>query len=308
MSSLKRLGLILALTSLWSPSFLFIKLALHDLPPMTIVTLRVGLATLVFLLILLWRKQALPKHAGFWLHAAVMAILSSALPFCLFCYAEQTIDSALAAILNGCAPMFTAILAHMFLPSDRMTPQKMVGVLCSILGLIALFLPSLLNGFSGNLAGCAAGAGAALCYASSHIYGKKYLTGLPPFVAPTAQLAVSTLLLFPLALLFEAPFQLPPPSLISWAGVCGLSLFGTILAFTVYYKLMEECGPTAISMVACFFPVGGIVLGYLLLGESLTFHSLIAGSFILLGMMIVNQVISLKQLIPILSKTNESAT
>lgn len=294
MSPLKRFLMTLALTALWSPSFLFIKLAVAELPPLTIVTLRVTIAAIVLMIILWMLGRRLPRDSKFWVHASVLSFFSSVFPFTLFCYAEQTIDSALAAILNGGTPMFTALLAHALLPSDRLTLQKSLGVACSSIGLLWLFAPNIAQGLSGTTMGMLAGTAAAMSYGISHIYAKKYVMGQAPLVAPTAQLIAASLMLIVPALWFDAPFQLPMPSTTAILGVCGLSCFGTILAFIVYFRLLEHCGPTAISMVACFFPVMGMLLGFLFLGETLSWNSLLASSLILLGMLLVNGVIRLR--------------
>lgn len=298
MSPLKRLLLVVTLTALWSPSFLFIKLAVLEIPPMTTVTLRVSLAALLLCSLLLYKRQALPKNPSFWMHMSVMAFFSSMFPFCLFCYAEQTIESALAALINGTTPMFTAMLAHQFIPSDRLTPQKSLGIGLSIFGVVFLFAPSLQSGLSGNALGMIAAACASFSYSISHIYGKKFVMGQKPFVAPAAQLALSALFLFPLALWYEAPLQLPMPSAMALLGVGGLALLGTFFAFIVYYKLLEECGPTSVSMVACFFPVGGMLLGFLFLGEAFTLSSLFASVLIFIGILLVNNVVAIKALQP----------
>lgn len=289
----KRLLLMLALTALWSPSFLFIKVAVTELPPLTVVWMRVFGAALVLYMILRLKGEVLPSKGTFWGHMTMMSLLSSVIPFGLFCYSEQFIESALAAILNGCTPMFTAILAQLLLPSDRLTPQKMVGIALSGGGLLLLFAPDIIHGFTGSSTGILAASCAAFVYASSHIYAKKYLTGQRPFVAPTAQMMLSSLILFPIALLWEEPFAYPKPSMYAIASIAGLAIFGTVIAFSIYYKLMETSGPTAISAVACFFPVGGMILGVVFLGETFTLWSLFASSLILLGLMIVNEVIPL---------------
>lgn len=294
MSPLKRFLLTLALTALWSPSFLFIKLAVAELPPLTIVSLRVSIAAVVLLIILRMVGRQLPKDRSFWFHAAMLSFFSSVFPFTLFCYAEQSIDSALAAILNGGTPMFTALLAHALLPTDRLTLQKSLGVGCSSIGLLWLFAPNIIQGLSGTTTGMMAATVAAMSYGVSHIYAKKYVMGQAPLVAPTAQLVAASLMLILPALWFDAPFQLPMPSTTAILGVCGLSCFGTILAFIVYFRLLEHCGPTAISMVACFFPVMGMLLGFLFLGETFSLNSLMASSLILLGMLLVNGVIRLR--------------
>lgn len=294
MSPLRRFLLMLALTAMWSPSFLFIKLAVQGIPPMTVAASRITLAAVIFCVILFWKGYRLPLSPVFWMHAILVGLFSSAFPFCLFCYAEQTIDSALAAILNGTTPMFTALLAQLFIPSDRLTISKGIGIACCAMGLVVLFAPNVMEGMHGSFHGMLAGAMAAFCYSVHHVYSKKYITGLQPYVVPAASLTVSALILWPLTFYYENPYTLSVPSLSSILGVCGLAFFGTVCAFIIYYRLIEECGPTAISLVACFFPVGGILLGVLFLGEKFSYTHLLAAVLILLGMGIVNQVIPLK--------------
>lgn len=294
MSPIKRFLLIVALTCMWSPSFLFIKLAIQDFPPLTVVSLRVTLAALILGVVLLWHRRALPSDLNFWFRTTLMTIFSSALPFTLFCYAEQYIDSALAAILNGTTPMFTAVLAQIFVASDRMTPQKAVGIGLSGAGVMLLFAPKLMGGVSATSLGMIAATVAAFSYSVSHVYGKLFTLGQKPFVAPAAQFIVNALMIWPFALWHEDVMNLPMPSWSAIGGVCGLALFGTVFAYIIYYKLLDHCGPTAISMVACFFPVVGMMLGFLFLGETFTFSGLIAAGMILLGMLTVNDVISLQ--------------
>lgn len=295
MSSLKRFIFMLTLTFLWSPSFFFIKLALEDLPPMTIVALRVSLAAIVLTGVLAWKKTKLPTDLNFWIRISFMALLAAAFPFCLFCYAEQSIDSALAAIFNGASPMFTAVLAQLFVPSDRMTKQKVLGVLFSCVGLILLFLPKLFAGVDGSTLGMAAALTAAFSYSASHIYGKLYLSGkgIKPYVAPTAQFIAASLMICPLAFYHDQVWNLPMPSLTAISGVLGLVFFGSVTAFIIYYKLLEHSGPTAISTVACFFPVAGMFLGIVFLGETFTSTSMLASIIVFLGMLLVNEVIKL---------------
>lgn len=293
MTSRKQFLYIILLTLLWSPSFLFIKLAVTELPPLLVVSLRVTLATLIMVGILIYNKVSLPRHPKFWLYSTVMAFFASALPFSLFCYAETVIDSALAAILNGTTPMFTALLAHRFVASDRLTYQKAVGVLLSSFGVILLFAPKIEAGLSATSLGMIAALVAAFSYAISHIYGKLYVTKQAPYVAPTAQFVLTGAMLWPFAIFSNDCLSLSCPSIYAWIGVVGLALFGTVIAFIIYYKLLDHCGPTAISMAACFFPVIGMLFGFLFLGESLSLISLVGASFILLGMLTVNRLLHL---------------
>lgn len=293
MAPFKRFLLMLTLTFMWSPSFLFIKLALQDLPPMTIVGLRVSLAACVLLLMLAWKKTEIPKGWLFWMRISLMALFASVLPFCLFCYAEQSIDSALAAILNGTSPMFTAVLAQLFVASDKMNASKCLGVALSCVGVILLFAPQLQEGVSGSTLGMAAALIASFSYSVSHIFGKLYITGLKPFVAPTTQFIAASLMLWPLAIYHDQVWTLSMPSEMAMLGVFGLAFLGTVVAFIIYYKLLDHCGPTAVSTVACFFPVVGMFLGFLFLGESFTLASLMASIVIFAGMLFVNEVVAI---------------
>lgn len=302
MSPYKKLLLTIALTAMWSPSFLFIKLAVEELPPFTIVASRVSLGALGFILVLLYLRRSLPTSSKFWMHSIMMALFSSVFPFCLFCFAEQSIDSALAGILNGSSPMFTALLAQAFVATDRMSAKKAVGISFSMLGLICLFAPNILNGLSGTSVGMIAATTAAFCYALSHVYAKLFITGQKPFIAPAAQLIASSLMLIPVALYYDAPWTLPAPSIYALGGIVGMALFGTFIAFIIYYYLIEHCGPTAVSMIACFFPAGAMLLGFVFLGERMTLGSLAASGLILLGLMTVNDVIR----IPFLPREEEA--
>ncbi len=291
MSPIKRFFSILALTAMWSPSFLFIKLAVNEIPPITIVASRVSLGAIGFVAILLWLRRPFPRAPLFWVHSTMMALLGSIIPFYLFCCAEETIESSLAAIINGTTPMFTALLAQFFVVSDKMNLKKAIGIILSLGGLIPLFAPDILQGFSSSALGMMIATLAAFNYAVGHIYAKKYIVGQQPFIAPAAQLLVSSALLIPLSFVFEAPWNLPSPSLSAMGGIAGMAVIGTFCGSLLYYYVMEHCGPTAVSMVACLIPACGMVLGYLFLNEMITFGSLLASSLILLGMMTVNDVI-----------------
>lgn len=291
MSSTRQIILLLLLACAWSPSFLFIKLAVQEIAPITVVALRVSIGALLLLPLLWWRGVSLPKSKSFWMKSFIMALFSSTLPFCLFCYAETSIESALAAIINGTTPMFTALLAHLFIPNDRLHLQKILGIGLSIGGLLLLFAPNIREGFHGDLSGMVAATGASISYGISHVLAKKTMVGQKPFVAPTAQLIASFFLLLPL-LAWQGTLSTIPmlPSASAITGVLGLAFVGTFIAFIVYYKLLEVSGPTAISMVSCCFPVGGMLLGYLFLGETLAFSGVAAALLILMGIITVNEI------------------
>lgn len=281
---------LLFLAALWGPSFLFIKVAVADIPPLTLVVGRVGVAGVLLYLILRTQGRNLPAFGPVWLHLAFVALFQNAIPFVLFGWGEQYIDSALAAILNGTTPLFTLVLAHLFTTDDRLTPTKAVGTLIGFSGLALLIAPSLLGGVKATTWGLIAVALAAACYGVAIVYGRRNLRGLPPFVAPTTQLLLATLFLIPLALIIEQPFRLPVPSWAALGSLLALSVFGTGLAFVVYYRIMEHTSATYVSMVTYLVPVFGVILGVLILKEQLGWNAYLGCALILLGVMIVNGV------------------
>lgn len=293
--ALQRVLLTIFLTCLWSSSFLFIKLAVVEIPVITVVAVRVALAAFLMGMIMLWQRRHFPKGKEFWFHTTLFATLSSILPVLLFCYAEKSIDSAIAALINGTTPMFTALMAHRLTPSDRLDGQKTAGIGLSVGGMLCIFWPALQQGVNVTTIGMSAALLGAFCYALSHVYAKRYFSHHEPYVAPAAQLLTSSLILIPMALWLDRFYELAFPSLTAWIGVGGMAIFGTFIGFLVYYRLLAISGPTSLSMTACFFPVGGMLLGSLFLGEAITWTGVAAAGMILAGIALVNGLIPSKK-------------
>jgi drug/metabolite transporter (DMT)-like permease len=285
---LRNLLLLALLAAMWGPSFLFIKVAVADIPPLTLVLGRVGIAAALLYLLLLWRRESLPRRWITWKHIAVMALIHNTIPFVLFSWGEQYIDSALAAILNGTTPIFTILLAHYFTVDDHLTPTKVGGTLLGLVGLAFLIGPALLDGVQVTTWGLLALTAASIFYAVAIIYSRNHLRGLPPLVAPTGQLLLATLYILPVALLVDRPFSLPQPSLAAAASLLALAVLGTAVAFVVYYRLVETADPSTVSMVTYIIPVIGVVLGVLILNEKLLWSTYAGFAFILVGVMSVN--------------------
>jgi drug/metabolite transporter (DMT)-like permease len=250
----------------------------------------VGLAGLLLYIILRVRGRNLPPFGRIWLHFAFAALVQNAIPFVLFGWGEQYIDSALAAILNGTTPFFTLILAHLFITDDHLTPTKALGTFIGFCGVSFLIAPSLLGGVKATAWGLIGVTVAAACYGIAIVYTRRNLRGLPPLVAPTAQLLLATLFLIPLSLVLEQPFRLSAPSWPALGSLLALSIFGTALAFVVYYRLIERSSATYVSMVTYLVPVFGVILGVAILNEQLGWNVYLGSTLILLGVMVVNGV------------------
>lgn len=284
----RNLLLLLTLAALWGPSFLFIKVAVEEIPPLTLVLGRVAIGATFLLIVLLAQRRRLPSDRRLWRHLAVVAMLHNALPWVLLAWGEQFIDSALASILNGTTPLFTIILAHYLVEGDRMTMSKLFGVLIGFAGLVLLIWPSLAGGVQASTWGLLSVTGAAAIYGVAMIYSRQHLRGLPPLVAPTSQLLLATAYMLPVALIVDKPWTIDRPSTAALTSLFLLGIMGTGLAFIVYYRLLETANPTYISMVTYVIPIFGVILGVLVLDEQLTWYALAGFVFILLGVMVVN--------------------
>ncbi|MGH1365655.1 MAG: DMT family transporter [Calditrichia bacterium] len=279
---------LLFLAALWGPSFLFIKVAVQEFPPITLSTIRVGLGALVLYPIMRWLGNSLPRERQLWRHFAFVGLFNHAIPFALFSWGEIYVDSAIASILNGTTPLFTIIIAHFFTEDDRLNSTKSIGTLIGFIGLMLIVGPAIFEGARTTTLGLIAVTIPAACYGLSIVYTRRYLRGLPKLVAPTAQLMSGTLWLLPFALLIDQPLSLANPSLAAWGSLIALAVFGTAIAFIVYFHLIETVSATYISMVTYLVPIFGIFLGIVVLNESVGWNGFAGCALIIFGVMVVN--------------------
>ena len=286
----KNFFLLIIVAALWGPSFVFIKMAVETIPPLTLVLGRVGLGAIILYVVLRLQNGRLPRSRTIWKHIVIVALVHNTIPFVLFAWGEQYIDSALASILNGTTPLFTIILAHFFTVDDHLSPTKVTGVLLGFFGLILLVIPSFTDGVEATTWGVLAIALAAAMYGIAIVYTRNNLRGLPNLVAPTGQLIVATIMLLPITLIVDQPWTMPTPATQSIVALLALAILGTALAFVMYYKLLEVADASYVSMITYVIPVFGVVLGVFLLDETVTSLMIVGCGFILLGVMVVNGV------------------
>ncbi len=286
--------LLIVLALCWAPSFLFIKVAVEDFPPLTLVAIRLGLAAVFLYIVLRLNKRSLPTGWAFWKKFFIMGFFANSFPFVLFAVGEQFTQSGAASILNGTTPIFTVMFAHFILADERLTRNRVSGVLLGFVGILFLFLPELQALMTG--AGFQGGAEtfglilfivASISYGFAISYGRANLRGLPPLVGPAAQLICATAMSLPVALLVDQPFHLTP-SLAGLGSAVGLGILGTAFAYLVYYKLMETASAAFVSFVTYLLPPMGVLLGVLFLDELLTWNLLAGLVLIVIGAMTVN--------------------
>ncbi len=276
-------AMLVTLSVLWGGSFFFAEIALESLPPLTIVTLRVGLAAITLWLVVLALKLPIPNSPPIWIAFFTMGLLNNVLPFSLIVWGQSQISSGLAAILNATAPLFGVIVAGILLRDESATPLKITGVVIGFAGVIVMMdLSSIAT--SGLLAQLAILA-AALSYACASVYGRRFkATGLNPILVAAGQVSGSTLLLLPIALWVDGNDHYANVPSQVWAAIISLAVFSTAAAYILYFKLLASAGATNILLVTLLVPVSAILLGWLFLEESLQTPHIIGMAMIALGL------------------------
>ncbi len=262
-------AMLIILSILWGGSFFFVGVAVTDLPPLTLVALRVGLAAIALWGIVFALGLRPPTNPTIWLAFVAMGLLNNVIPFVLIVWGQTQIASGLASILNAATPLFTVVVAGLLLPDERATPLKLIGVAIGFIGVVVMLgTPSTDNG--ATILAQLAVLAAALCYALAGVYGRRFRTlAVKPIITAAGQVTASTLLLIPLTLAVDGPLDIAAPRLVSWGAIVGLALLSTVVAYVLYFKLLESAGATNLLLVTLLIPVSAILLGALLLDEVL---------------------------------------
>jgi drug/metabolite transporter (DMT)-like permease len=272
---------------LWSTSFLWIKIAIREVGPFTLVGIRVVLGALTGILVTVIMRTHWPRDLRTWITYVILGITSVAIPFVLISWGEKTIDSAVASILNASVPLFTILLAHFLLHDDRMTARKVVGLLVGFGGVIVLLSKDLQPGGHNSILGQAAVLIASLFYAGSTVFARLKTEHVPGLVRGTAPLLTASVFVWVAIPLVEQPVHLPSLP-ITWVALAWLGVLGSGVALFLWYYLLHEIGPTRTTLVSYLFPLGGVILGVLFLGEALSWQLLFGSLLIIASILVVN--------------------
>ncbi|MBX3005903.1 MAG: DMT family transporter [Anaerolineales bacterium] len=278
------LGLALA----WGSSFFWIKIALSEVGPFLLVALRVLFGILGLLVVYFLRKSEWPRDKALIRNLLILGITNTALPFALISWAELHIDSAVASILNSSVPLFTTVIAHFMLSDDKMSVRRVAGLLVGFVGVALLVLRDVPGDVRLNLLAQGAMILAVLFYAGSAVFARSRTKGTTPVVQALIPLLSADAFIWASALAVESPLHLPQMG-ITWVALAWLGLVGSCAAYLFYYYLIHSVGPTRTTMVTYTFPVVGVTLGVLFLGEALDWHLVLGGLLILASLLIVNR-------------------
>lgn len=256
------------LSILWGGSFCFNGVVLKELPPLTVVLVRVVLASLMLLPLLRLRGLGFPSSLSGWTPFVAMALFNNVLPFSLILTAQTQITGGLAAILNATTPLFT-VLTMAAAGEERLSVRRVAGVVLGLVGVIILRGKDF--GLHDNQAfGVILCLVAAFSYGVSALLGRRLLSASPPLATTTFQMLASCVMMAILSLVIEQPWRLPMPSAITVLAILGLALLSTALAYLVFFQILQRSGATNVVLVTLMIPVTAILLGYLVLGERIT--------------------------------------
>ena len=265
---------------------MWIKIAVQEIGPITLVAFRVlfGLSFGIAV-ILIWRVQLLHNLKA-WTPLFVLGITNVAVPFFLISWGEQSIDSAVAAILDATVPLFTILIAHYLLHDDKMTWPKVLGLLIGFAGVVILMSKDF-GASLGSVLGQLAVVLASVFYASSAVYARKTTEDTSGIMRSVGPLVSATAVMWLATFLVESPVQIPQLGS-TWIALLFLGILGSGVAFIMLYYLIHEIGPTRASMVTYLFPLGGVILGVAFLNEELSWQLMIGAALIVLSLVVAN--------------------
>lgn len=290
----------LLLCGIWGSTWLFIKIGLSDLPPISFAAIRFTIAVLILAAIIVSRRLPLPRRSSDWWMLAGTGILAFGLNYGLIFWGEQYISSGLAALLQATIPAFGLVIAHLHLPAERLTPLKLFGVVLGVAGVGVIFSNQLTLAGPKALAGSVALVVSSICVAYSNVLIKAYGKKLEPTIIAACQMVFG---LIPLAIIGLATEG--SPLNFRWTGMAVISLFylaivGSVIAFILYYWLVQHMDVTKTMLIALVTPVTAVLLGILVLHEEMNWRTLVGGALIMsgIGLLVIRRQNKAKEFIP----------
>lgn len=287
-------GLLVALSILWGMTFFFAKIALVDLPPVTLVQGRVWIGAAALLAYLLAAGVPIPRSRTVWIAFLGMGLLNNVIPFSLIFLGQslmpKSLAASLAAILNATTPVFTMVIAHFLTRDEKLTGARLGGVALGVAGVAVMLAPRLLGVAAAGpadhlLLGAFLCLSAALVYGLSAIFARRFKTmGVQPLQIAFGQLAASSLVMPPLAALVDQPWRLAAPGAPAWLALMGLGLLSTACAYVLFFRILATAGATNLMLVTLLIPVSAIFLGAAFLGERLALEHVAGVALIASGL------------------------
>ena len=279
--------LFLALGFMWGSSYLFIKLSVDTFGTFTLVALRLAIGAALLWIVIRAAGQELPRERRIYGHLVVMAVINIVIPFSLITWAEQSVDSSVAAILTAAVPLWAIVIAPLFLHDEPIRVNGIIGLIVGFGGVVVLTSRGLQSGLRSDVTGEIALLGASLSYAIGAVYSRRNMRGVPPMIPAVFQVTFAMLIAGAIALAAEHPWT-DSPDLEAIVSILWLGVFGSGLAYLVNFRLLAAWGATRTTLVAYVIPVVGIVLGFLVLAEPIDGRLLVGTALVVGGVALVN--------------------
>ena len=263
------LPLLALLALLWGSSYLLIKMAVAEIPPVTLIALRVLGAAIFLLLVMGARCERLPRDARTWRMLLVQAVFNSIGAWTVLAWGQQYVESGLASVLNSTSPVFVFLITALVTRHEALNGRKLVGAVLGVLGVALIVGVDVLRGLGDQVAGQLACLVGAVLYAGAAIYGKRF-NHISAIATATGTMIWASLVLVPLALVLDQPWTLTP-SPTALAATVILSIVCTGVALLIYFRLVRTLGSMGVASQSYLRAGIGVVLGVLLLGETFTF-------------------------------------
>ncbi len=281
--------LIGILSILWGGAFFLIEVGLRSYPPITLVFMRLVLAVPPMWIAMRLMGERLPTEPRIWGLLAIVGALNCALPFILFFWGQQYLDSGYASILNATTPLWGVITAHFLTSDEKATPARIVGVLIGMAGIVVMVGPEAMKGLSNNLLAQLACIISTIFYSFAAIYGRRLSqTELTPMAVATGQTMMAALMMVPIVVVMDQPWTMAAPRLDSTLAGITLAIFSTALAYTLYFRLIDRSGASNAQLVAFLMPILAVILGIAFLGESLSGGQIAGAGLIAVGLAILD--------------------
>lgn len=257
------------LALLWGSSYLFLKVAVVEIPPVTLIAFRVTVAALLLYVVLIWQGQSLPRDAATWRQLLVQSFFNSIGAWTILAWGQQYVDSGLASVLNSTSPIFVFLFTYFVTRHESLSSLKLFGALLGLAGVILIVGTDALSGLGNHVAGQLAALLGAILYACAAIYGKR-LSHLSATATATGAMIWAVVVLVPASLLLEQPWNVPMPSMKAIAAATILAVLCTAGALLIYFRLIQTLGSLGVASQAYLRAGVGVALGMVFLGEQIT--------------------------------------
>ena len=278
-------ALIIMLGAIWGCSFLFNAILIREIGPLWVSAGRTAIGALICWIYFIATRRSLPRDPKLYPQLVLLGVLNYAIPFALFPFAEQHVASSIIGVINGMTPMTTVIVSQLWPGGERATWNKVAGVLMGFAGAIILASPALAAGISGQALAYLAAFAATLCYALTLNYARRFKAVDSAAVA-SSSLSAAAILMIPIALIFSGVPVITKPE--TWASLFGIGVFSTSFSFLLVYWLLPKVGATNLSLNTFITPISAILLGVLVLNESLLPAHLIGILMIFIGLVFID--------------------